>query len=164
MASSVSLVRPRTADTPSSFEIPWTKLLVGLIGLALLYLVGAPLLMLILASVKSTQNSLPFDPTPFTAANYVSVFSSARTYQLLGNTAIFAGGSLAFGGLLGVLFAWLIERTDVPLGGVLAGLLVVPIGIPPLLTAIAYVFILDQRIGLANILIRSAAGVEGQGP
>ncbi len=139
-------------------------LLVAFVGLALLYLVGSPLLMLVLASVKASQNSLPFDATPFTLANYTGVFGSLRTYQLLGNTAIFAGGSLALGGALGILFAWLIERTDVPFGSALAGVLVVPMGIPPILTAISYVFILDPRIGLLNIATRGIFGLDGLGP
>jgi iron(III) transport system permease protein len=140
------------------------NIVIALVALALLYLVAAPLFMLLLSSVKSTKDSLPFEPTPFTLDNYVSVLTSERTYRLLGNTFLFAAGSLGISVVLGVLFAWLIERTDLPFAGTFATLLVVPMGIPPVLSAIAWVFILDPRIGLLNVMLRPVLGMQGQGP
>ena len=58
------------------------------------YLVFVPLLMLLYASVKSTEDKLPFESTATTLANYAAVFTSPATLPIFLNTLLFTAGSL----------------------------------------------------------------------
>ena len=80
------------------------------------YLVIVPLITLLYASIKSTEDKLPFETTATTLANYALVFSSPATLPLLLNTFLFTPGSLAIGLPLAIIFAWLLERTESPGG------------------------------------------------
>src|ERR1700746_4030474 len=77
------------------------------------YLVIVPLLTLLYASVKSTEDKLPFETTATTLANYALVFTSPATPPLLINTFLFTAGSLLVGLPLAIAFAWLFERTAI---------------------------------------------------
>ena len=89
-------------------------------ALVLIYLVLGPLLMLIVSSFKETEGTLPFEEgVPWTIANFVQVLTDPGTYRVLLNTFLFAAGALTVSFTLAITFAWLIERTDLPLRNVL---------------------------------------------
>jgi iron(III) transport system permease protein len=77
------------------------------------------------------------------------------------NTLLFTAGSLAVGLPLAILLAWLLERTAIPGRVWIANLILVPMTIPSLLSAIAWIQLLDPRIGLVNIVLRGALGLSG---
>jgi iron(III) transport system permease protein len=115
--------------------------------------------MLLYASVKSTEDKLPFESTVTTLSNYVAVLTSPATLPIFLNTVIFAVGSLAFGLPLAILLAWLLERTAIPARAWFANLILVPMTIPSLLSAIAWIQLLDPRNGLINVVLRGAFGM-----
>ena len=78
------------------------------------YLVLVPLIMLLYASVKSTEDKLPFESTGITSANYTAVLTSPATLPIFVNTLLFTVGSLAVGLPLAIFLAWLLERTAIP--------------------------------------------------
>src|SRR6186997_2041178 len=78
------------------------------------YLVLVPLIMLLYASVKSTEDKLPFESTGMTLANYVTVLTSPSMLSIFLNTFLFSAGSLAIGVPLAGVMAWLLERTAIP--------------------------------------------------
>ncbi len=125
------------------------------------YLVLVPLLMLLYASVKSTEDKLPFESTGATLANYAAVFTSPSTLPIFLNTLLFTAGSLAVGLPLAVLMAWLLERTAIPARRWIATLILVPMTIPSLLSAIAWIQLLDPRIGLVNVVLRGVLALPG---
>jgi iron(III) transport system permease protein len=125
------------------------------------YLVLVPLVMLLYASVKSTEDKLPFETTGMTLANYVTVLNSPSTLPIFLNTFLFSAGSLAVGLPLAVVMAWLLERTAMPARRWIAALILVPMTIPSLLSAIAWIQLLDPRIGLVNIVLRNVLGLSG---
>jgi iron(III) transport system permease protein len=124
------------------------------------YLVVVPLLMLLYASVRSTEDKLPFESTATTLANYALVFNSPATLSILINTTLFTIGSLVVGLPLAIIFAWLLERTVMPARGWLASLILVPMTIPSLLSAMAWIQLLDSRNGLVNVVLRSVLGLK----
>jgi iron(III) transport system permease protein len=75
------------------------------------------------------------------------------------NTVFFTVGSLAVGLPLAILLAWLLERTAVPGRRWFANLILVPMTIPSLLSAIAWIQLLDPRVGLINVVLRGAFGM-----
>jgi iron(III) transport system permease protein len=134
--------------------------------LVVAYLVGAPLVLLAVSSVKSTKDLLPFENSPWTLANYAQVFGSVETYQLLGNTFVFAAGAIAVGFSFALAFAWLVDRTDLPLRNLVFTLLLVPMAIPGLLAAIGWILLLGPGAGLVNVALRGVLGLPAgtQGP
>src|SRR5262244_1449841 len=134
----------------------------GLTLVVVSYLVIVPLITLLYASVKSTEDKLPFETTATTLANYALVFSSPATPKLLLNTLLFTVGSLAVGLPLAIIFAWLLERTAIPGRAWIASLVLVPMTIPSLLSAIAWLQLLDPRIGLVNVALRGLLGLSGE--
>jgi iron(III) transport system permease protein len=77
----------------------------------MMYLVIVPLIFLVWSSFRSTPIGVP---GPLTLQNYVRAYTDSQTYSLLANTLIFSVGSVAVSMLLGVTFAWLLERTNLP--------------------------------------------------
>jgi iron(III) transport system permease protein len=75
------------------------------------------------------------------------------------NTVLFTVGSLAVGLPLAITLAWLLERTAIPGRGWISTLILVPMTIPSLLSAIAWIQLLDPRIGLVNVALRGALGL-----
>jgi iron(III) transport system permease protein len=123
------------------------------------YLVLAPLFMLLFASVKSTEDKLPFESTVTTLANYRDVLTNPATPPILMNTLFFTVGSLAVGLPLAILLAWLLERTAIPGRKWIAALILVPMTLPSLLSAMAWIQLLDPRIGLVNVALRGIFGL-----
>jgi len=128
------------------------NLLFGLIALVLLWLILVPLGQLILNSFRVGH---PAVPTPLTLENYRVGFTTPLTYQMIWNTVYFAGAGTLFTVSIAILFAWLTERTDMPWRNLAWSLLLVPLAMPGFLFAMAWIFLLDNRIGIANIWLRS---------
>jgi iron(III) transport system permease protein len=116
--------------------------------LALLVLiVGVPIAMVVLMSLRT---GFPGEGGPLTLANYVEVYSDPSTYEILGNTLLFAAGSVAVCLVFAVPLVWLLMRTDLPWKRTIYVLLTVGILIPVFLRTIAWILLLSPRIGLLN--------------
>ena len=111
--------------------------------------------------VSSFRTGHPVAPGPFTLKNYIAAYFNPLTYRMIFNTALFAGAGTAITVSIAVLFAWLIERTDMPLRNLCWSLLLVPMAMPGLLFSIAYVFLLSPRSGLVNVFVRGLCGELG---
>ncbi len=133
-------------------------------GLIVLYLAAVPLGMLIFSSFRATANTLPFEATSFTLANYAKVFTSTLTYRLLLNTLWYAAGSLVLGLGLGITFSWLLERTNIPARRLLLVLIMTNLAVPALVDSMAWVMIANPNNGLANVVLRRIIGGRADGP
>ncbi len=142
-------------------RLSFRSLTLGLTLIIVTYLVLIPLFMLLYASFKSTEDKLPFESTVTTLGNYAAVFTSPSTLPIFLNTLLFTAGSLAVGLPLAILLAWLLERTAIPARAWIANLILVPMTIPSLLSAIAWIQLLDPRIGLVNVVLRGVLGLPG---
>jgi iron(III) transport system permease protein len=141
------------------------RLIVGGVSALVLCLVVVPLGMLLFSSVRSTADALPFEATTFTLDNYEKVFLDGRTYELLFNTFSFGLGAVLFGLVIATVFAWLLERTNVPARQLAYACVLAPMAIPPMMIAIAWILLASPSIGLVNIVLRAASGSGGdQGP
>ena len=134
----------------------------GLTIVGVSYLVLVPLLTLLYASVRSTEDRLPFESTVTTLSNYTLVLTHPASLSILLNTLFFTVGSLAIGLPLAISFAWLMERSSIPGRSWISRLILVPMTIPSLLSAIAWIQLLDPRIGLVNIALRWVPGLGGE--
>jgi iron(III) transport system permease protein len=138
------------ARTKFSRVNPWHWVLF----LAVLFVVGTPLVFLVLGSLSVAELPTDFDLTALTLANYREVWLDPRTYALFTNTFIYVAGATAFGIALAGTLAWLVERTNIP--GKLWIYAGVPmtLAMPGMLQAMAYVLLLSPRIGYLNELLR----------
>jgi iron(III) transport system permease protein len=128
-------------------------------GLAALLavVIGAPLLMVVLMSLRT---GFPGEGGPLTLANFAAVYSNAGTYKVLANTLIFASGTVFVTLLFAVPLVWLLMRTDLPFKGTIYVLMTVGILIPVFLRTIAWILLLSPRIGLVNQWARHLFGIE----
>jgi iron(III) transport system permease protein len=112
--------------------------------------------MLAIASVSADGQHLPFEnglfgAMRFSLAAYSSTLLQMTTYRLLGNSALFAIGSTVLGLGIAVLFAWAIERTDIPGRRFFFVGILVPMAIPNMIYATAWIQLLDANNGLLNV-------------
>lgn len=120
--------------------------------LILLWLILVPLGQLILNSFRTGH---PAVPSPFTLKNYIVGFTNPLTYQMVWNTLFFAGAGTILTVSIAVLFAWLTERTDMPGRNLAWSLLLIPLAMPGFLFSMAWIFLLDSRIGVINVFLRT---------
>jgi iron(III) transport system permease protein len=120
-----------------------------------LYLAGAPLLLLLVSTFNASTDSLPLERLSFGVANYIQVFGDRDLLGLLENTAVFTAGSVVIGIGGAVVFAWLIERSDIPCRHLLFGAILVPMVVPNMIYAMAWIQLLNPNNGLLNVILEN---------
>ncbi len=140
--------------------------MLGGAALAAAYLVAAPLGMLFFAALRGPADLLPFEPgARWSAAHLAAVFSDPVLYRrVLADTAIFTAGSVAIAFPLAFAFAWLIERTDLPLRRTAYILIISRLVMPGVILAMGWIFLLGPNVGWLNVALRAMLGLEGPGP
>jgi iron(III) transport system permease protein len=76
-------------------------------------------------------------------------------YQALGTTIVISAIGTLLTLAIAVLFAWLIERTDMPLRNLAWALILIPMAIPGVLFALGWALLLAPKTGVLNIILRS---------
>src|SRR5262249_55827961 len=126
--------------------------------LLLLNLVIVPVVLTVLTSLNVGPRGVSGVPT---FQNYLNALTSPATWSVLGNTLIFAFGATAIAVSLGVAFAFLTERTDMPGRKMMFVIIPLTITIPGILYAIAMVLLLSPKIGLFNNIAMGLFGASG---
>lgn len=83
------------------------------------------------------------------------VFAIPGLGRLLLNTVLLVAVSMVFALLIGALFAWLMERTDARLSRIAVLMPMVPFLMPPIAGAIGWTFLLSERAGFINAILRN---------
>jgi iron(III) transport system permease protein len=122
-------------------------------------LVLGPLAVAFIATFRA-RGTLPFESGPIVLENYTKVFFDIETWILLLNTFGFAAGSLVIGVSLAILLSLIVERSKVPCPNLLFALVITPMAIPGIMAAVAWIFLLDPKIGFINTIIRTVSGIE----
>ncbi|HEX2229291.1 MAG TPA: hypothetical protein VHM64_19325, partial [Candidatus Binatia bacterium] len=134
------------------------RLLTAGIALTVLLLIGAPLVVLFITSLRP-PTALPLDPG-VSLDNFVTIFSSPRMFQVLVNTAIYGGGALVLSLALGSTIAFLVERTDIPFRSVIYSAMLVSLAVPTMLKAFGWVLLLSPGLGWISHLLRANLNIE----
>jgi iron(III) transport system permease protein len=100
-----------------------------------------------------------FGPGPASLRNFIDAYSSWHIVRLFGNSLVFAIGTAIATLLMGALVAFVVERTDAPLGPLFHSLALLSFAIPGLLTSMAWIFVLSPNIGWVNALLKSWFGL-----
>jgi len=134
-----------------------TLILVGA-TLFVLYLAGVPLLMLLYGSIRSAPIGEP--GATFTFQNYVKAYFDKEFYYLLLNSVYYGIGTCLVTFSIGTFLAWVSERTNTPFKKLFTVMALIPFIIPGILSTIAWILLLSPKIGLINIVIKEALGLE----
>jgi iron(III) transport system permease protein len=132
-------------------------ILVGAI-LFVLYLAGVPLLMLLYGSIRSAPIGEP--GATYTIQNYVKAYFDREFYLLFLNSLYYALGVCSVTFLIGTFLAWVSERTNTPFKKLFVVMALIPFIIPGILSTIAWILLLSPKIGLINLVIKNALGLE----
>ncbi len=131
-------------------------LLLGVAGLSALSILG------LLATVvwMSLRTGVPGQPFSYTLGNYISLLTDPYSYRVMVTTLEFSAVTIAVSVPLGFVFAWFIERTDLPCKALAMSLLSIGILFPTFLKAMGWVFLLHPRIGVINIFLMQLFGLK----
>ena len=131
-------------------DVRWIVAGVSIAIVAWLALV--PLGFLLWESLRTPQTAAA--AARFTLDNYRAAYSGGETAHLLGNTLAFAAGSAVVSFVIGTLLAWMNERTNAPFKRLFFGLSLIPLIVPGVLFAVAWILLGSPRIGLVNVALR----------
>lgn len=116
------------------------------------FLAVIPLFFLLWNSFKDISGGrvADFGLGNWSLGNFLQAYSKPETFIYLGNTFYFAIGSLVVALIFGGAIAFLVERTNTPLRNLIYGMMFVPLIMPGMLKAIAWVLLLSPSVGLLN--------------
>lgn len=99
-------------------------------------------------------NAFFFDGN-FDLALFKSVLIDKENISAMTNTVIIAFAVTIFGTIVGLFYAWLLGRSDIPCKGLMRALFVIPYMFPPFFGAMAWDMLLSARGGYVNDWIMS---------
>ena len=85
----------------------------------------------------------------------------ALTYSTLLNTVIYAGAVSVVSLRLATIFAWLVERTDMPGRNLVWVAMLIPLAMPGMLSAMSWILLGSPKIGALNVWIRNLLDLVG---
>ena len=129
------------------------EILLAVSVLILVIVVAVPVL-LILWTAMFVDGSL-------NTRDILKVLSQPETYEALKNSLIIAAGVTFFSTIIGVFFAWLVSRTDLPLKETMKVLFLVPFMLPSFIGARAWKMLLSPRAGYINKFLSDLFGLDG---
>jgi iron(III) transport system permease protein len=119
------------------------------------YLTLIPLIMVLYGTFRDGP---PGTDASFTLMNYARAYGDLGILKLAMNTMVFAVGGAMVSFVCGSFLAWVTERTDTPLKGMIYWLALLPFVIPGILTTIAWVLLLSPKIGWINRFLIEQGG------
>lgn len=130
------------------------------------YLIAAPLCMLLLTAFRGPDQVLPFEAgAHWSLEHFRVVYSDPVLYtRVLPQTLVFALGSVMVTASIAFTLAWLIERTDLPGRNVWYALILFPLLVPSVMLGIAWIWLFGPNAGWVNLAIRALLGTDGAGP
>lgn len=90
----------------------------------------------------------------------IKVLSEKDTYQALLNSIYIAIGVTILSTIVGVFFAWLIARTDIPMKNFMKVMFLLPFMLPSFIGALAWKILLSPRGGYINVFLMNLFGLK----
>ena len=92
---------------------------------------------------------------------FVTQLTDTKNLAAMWNTLKIALFATVFGTIMGVFYAWLLGRSDIPCKGLMRALFSIPYMFPPFLGAMAWDLLLNGRSGYLNRFLVSTFGLDG---
>ncbi|WP_030929012.1 carbohydrate ABC transporter permease [Streptomyces sp. NRRL S-646] len=152
---------PRRARTSGGAATPWLLLAPCLLILGLV--LGYPLVRLVTLSFQKFGQSqlwgfLPAEWVGFD--NFTGVLGDGEFWQVVLRTIVFAGGSVVFTMVLGMLIALLLQRVSGWMKTLVNIVLVASWGMPIIVATTVFKWLFDADYGILNALLSKLPGVE----
>lgn len=125
------------------------NVIIGLCTIIVAYLVLFPLFVLVNESISVVPTG---GERVYSLSGFTEMLGHWRTYRILANSMIYAAGSSLVALLIGGSLVWLVQRTDIPGKKFVMLFALFPLFMPPVLSAIGWVLLLDSNVGLMNVL------------
>lgn len=126
----------------------------NLLGVAVVLCVAlftlVPVLFLIFSSLNTAS---PGQEATYGLDNWRAAFADPRIVETIWTTVSLAGTRVAIAVVVGIMFAWLIARTDMPGGSTFEFLFWVAFFAPALPLTVGWILVLDPQTGLFNKLM-----------
>ena len=139
-----------------NFDLKW--IVIGIPVALAAWLALVPLGFLLWQSFLTPQTAT--HPAVFTLDNYRTAYFSAETFRLFLNSVEYAAGAAAFSLCLGVVLAWMNERTNTPFKRLFFALSIIPLVIPGILFTVAWIMLASPKIGILNIWLQRLFGTD----
>lgn len=143
---STRVIAIERTHSPINWSELWLTAIGGGAALSILVLLGMIIWM-------SLRTGVPGQESEFTLKNYAAILADPYTYRVMWTTLVFSAVTIAVSVPLGFIFAWLIERTDLPGKALAMSLLSIGVLFPTFLKAMGWVFLFHPRIGIINIFL-----------
>ncbi|WP_407147635.1 ABC transporter permease [Bradyrhizobium sp. ORS 86] len=126
--------------------------------LALLtFLVLYPVLMLLLGALTDTNpvvDGIRLSLSHLSVTNFLTVLANPNVGEALLNTLIACGGGTAIAVAIGLLFSWIVVRTNTPFKAFIAAASILPLFAPPLVAGVAWAILGSPKTGLINTVFK----------
>jgi iron(III) transport system permease protein len=130
---------------------------VGLLLLILGFLVVYPVLTLLLGALTDTNPVVDgLSLKHLSIGNFLTVLANPNVADALFNTLIACGGGTLIAVAIGLLFSWIVVRTNTPFKGFIAAASILPLFAPPLVAGVAWSILGSPKTGLINTAFKWA--------
>jgi len=129
----------------------WIALLLAILGFLVIY----PVLTLLLGALTDTNPVVDgLSLKHLSIANFLTVVTNPNVGEALFNTLAVCGGGTLIAVAIGLLFSWVVVRTNTPFRGLIAAASVLPLFAPPLVAGVAWSILGSPKTGLINTVFK----------
>ncbi len=122
-----------------------------------LFLVAAPISMLVFGSIWSAA---PGDPGELTLANYANLVNDPYTMTLAANTVLYSAGAALLALTIGTVLAFIVARTNTPFRNAFFFVPTMIFILPGMMDNIGWIYLLSPRTGLLNVVLMNIFGLK----
>src|SRR5664280_2140427 len=129
----------------------WVLLLLAI----LTFLVVYPLLTLLLGALTDTNPVVEgFSLAHLSITNFLTVLCNPNVGEALFNTLVACGGGTLIAVAIGLMFSWIVVRTNTPFKRFIAAASILPLFAPPLVAGVAWTILGSPKTGLINTMFK----------
>jgi iron(III) transport system permease protein len=131
----------------------WVASLLAILGFLVVY----PVLTLLLGALTDTNPVVEgISLSHLSIAHFLTVAANPNVADALINTLVACGGGTAIAVVIGLLFSWIVVRTNTPFKGFIAATSILPLFAPPLVAGVAWSILGSPKTGLLNTVFKWA--------
>ena len=131
----------------------WVASLLAILGFLVVY----PVLTLLLGALTDTNPVVDgLSLAHLSIGHFLTVAANPNVAEALFNTLLACGGGTAIAVAIGLLFSWIVVRTNTPFKGFIAAASILPLFAPPLVAGVAWSILGSPKTGLINTVFKWA--------
>ena len=131
----------------------WVASLLAILGFLVIY----PVLTLLLGALTDTNPVVEgVSLAHLSIANFLIVLQNPNVAEALFNTLAACSGGTLIAVAIGLLFSWIVVRTNTPFKGFIAAASILPLFAPPLVAGVAWSILGSPKTGLINAVFKWA--------